>query len=96
MQQRYIENVLLKVPFNKIKTYLLLLFLAISFTNCTPKPTIQQEIINTDIINFWDAYDKVSTTKDTILQLKYINEFFINKASKGQKGMIKARNYEPK
>ena len=79
-----------------MKTYLLLLFLAISFTNCTPKPTIQQEIINTDIINFWDAYDKVSTTKDTILQRKYINEFFINKVSKGQKGMMKARNYKPK
>ena len=66
------------------------------FLSCTQQPKITQEIINSDVINFWNAYDKVSSTKDTILQLKYINEIFIDNASRGQKGMFEARNYTPK
>lgn len=64
--------------------------------NCKNKAEINQIIINTDIDNFWMAYDLVSSTKDSVLQLKYLNENFIDKASRGQKGMIAARNYRSK
>ena len=79
-----------------MKRYLFILFVFIGVISCNQKPKITQEIINSDVINFWDAFDKISTSKDTILQLKYINELFIDKASKGQKGMFEARNYTPK
>ena len=79
-----------------MKKILLLLIAIISFYNCKNEQKNTQEIINTDIINFWNAFDKVTTTKDTILQLEYVNKLFISKASKGQKGMMNARNYSPK
>ena len=79
-----------------MRAFLILLFASFLFINCNQKTKITQEIINTDIVNFWNAYDKVSSTKDTVLQIKYVNELFINKASEGQKGMITARNYSTK
>jgi hypothetical protein len=42
---------------------------------------------------FGKAYDKVQNTKDSIQQLKYLNELFINKGTPGLKGIMKARNY---
>jgi hypothetical protein len=79
-----------------MKHFLIIFLLTTILFSCTKKQKITQEIINSDVINFWDAFDKVSATKDTILQLKYINDFFIDKASRGQKGMFEARNYTPK
>ncbi len=53
-------------------------------------------IVSSDIDNFWVAYDKINATNDTILKQKYLEEHFIDKASIGQKKMIKLRNYSPK
>ncbi|PHR24536.1 MAG: hypothetical protein COA38_16410 [Fluviicola sp.] len=50
-------------------------------------------IVTSDIDNFWNAYDKITSTKDTIQQVKFLKELFLDKASEGQKGMITARNY---
>jgi len=60
------------------------------------KPSNAQEkanVITTDITNFWNAYDKISTTKDSALQYAYLNELFINKGTPGLKAIIQARNY---
>jgi hypothetical protein len=71
----------------------LLLFLIISIcTNAQNK----QAFIATDINNFWEAYDKINSTKDTTLQLGYINNLYINKASPGLKSMMEIRNYTAK
>ncbi|GGG99701.1 hypothetical protein GCM10011416_17630 [Polaribacter pacificus] len=61
--------------------------------NCQKKPAVNQVFVDEDITNFWIAFDQINKTKDTVLQLKYLNESFLSKASKGQKGMIEARNY---
>lgn len=66
------------------------------FLNCSEKQKTTQEIINSDVLNFWTAYDNITATKDTVLQLQHINNLFINNASRGQKGMFEARNYTPK
>lgn len=71
-----------------IATFLLLLF------SCKQQEKVN--IITTDIDNYWKAYDKIKTTNDTVLQKKYLEEFFINKASDGQKALFAVRRYTPK
>jgi len=73
---------------------LALLFLILIYVGC--KETKKETIVFTeDVTNYWNAYDKIITTKDSILQLKYLNEEFINKASVGQKTMFNVRNCTP-
>ena len=69
-------------------TFLLLLTLANVFGQIN-----KQNFITTDIDNFWTAYDKVITTKDSSLQYKYLNELFINKGTPGLKAIMEAREY---
>lgn len=52
-----------------------------------------QKIISDDIINFWKAYDKVIIEKDSVKQISLIKDLYINKATPGLNGIMKARNY---
>jgi hypothetical protein len=52
-------------------------------------------IINVDITNFWNAYDKISTTQDSVLQYKYLDSLYLKKGSAGLEGIRQARNYTP-
>ncbi|MGI9034516.1 MAG: Ig-like domain-containing protein [Pyrinomonadaceae bacterium] len=54
-----------------------------------------QNIVTTDIDNFWSAYDKIITTKDNAEQLEYLNKLFIEKGTLGLKGIMQAREYTP-
>ena len=55
-----------------------------------------QNFVTTDIDNFWAAYDKISSTKDSAAQYDYLNKLFLEKGSLGLKGIIEARNYTAK
>lgn len=72
-----------------------IVLVAIILLSCNQKPQINQVIVSSDIDNFWEAYDKITSTNDSILQLKYLNELFIEKASKGQKALFENRRYKP-
>jgi hypothetical protein len=77
---------------------LILVALLISFCSGT-KAYAQSsgpEIITSDIINFWAAYDKVAATKDSALQYTYINQLFIDKGTPGLKAMMQVREYTAK
>lgn len=78
-----------------MKKLIFFLFAAIILFNNCNKPQKEAEIITTDIDNYWIAYDTIRTTKDTTLQNKLLKEFFIDKASEGQKALFAARNYQP-
>ncbi|MEQ3498787.1 hypothetical protein ABMY20_03400 [Tenacibaculum sp. SSH1-16] len=52
-------------------------------------------IYTQDVDNYWKAYDKITSTKDSVLQSKYLKEEFLDKASIGQKTMFKVRNCTP-
>ena len=52
-----------------------------------------QNFITSDIDNFWNAYDKITATKDRAEQLEQINKLFIEKGSPGLKGIMQARDY---
>ena len=60
---------------------------------CSSSKNINQEIYADDIDHFWNAYDKIVSTNDTVLQLKYINELFIDKGSEGLKYIMLKKNY---
>lgn len=52
-----------------------------------------QKFVSTDIDNFWAAFDKVSTTKDTVLQRKYLKDLYLDKGTLGLQSLIQVRNY---
>jgi len=65
-----------------------LLFLLLSqFAFC------QIKIYTSDIDNYWQAYDSISTTHDFTQRLNLINKLYINKGTKGLKAFMKARRY---
>ncbi len=72
--------------------YALILVVCLNFVSCGNDRN-QQPIVSSDISNFWEAYDQVQTTQDTIEQQNYLQTLFLDKASPGQQRMIAARNY---
>ena len=68
----------------------LYLFISISLKSQT------ENIISSDIDNFWNAYDKIITSKDTILQSELINKLYIEKGTIGLKNIMIARRYNAK
>lgn len=53
----------------------------------------EQLIFTSDIQHFWEAYDKVTSTSDSSLKLKYLDSLFIQKGTDGLKAMRQVRNY---
>ncbi|WP_316821165.1 hypothetical protein [Pedobacter gandavensis] len=52
--------------------------------------------ITTDIDNFWLAYDKISSSKDSAAQYNYLNQFYLKKGTPGLKAIMEARDYTAK
>lgn len=50
-------------------------------------------IVTTDITNFWNAYDHIVNSNDSLERIKFINELYIDEGSDGLKAMISVRNY---
>lgn len=76
------------------KNFLLIICIGISLL--TNAQSLKQTFVSTDIDNFWVAYDKISSTKDSIKQYAYLKEFYLNKGSEGLKSIIEVRNYTDK
>ncbi len=55
-----------------------------------------QIMVATDIENFWMAYDKITTTDDSSLQYRYINELYLEKGSEGLNAIVQVKNYTAK
>ena len=54
------------------------------------------EFITTDIDNFWTAYDRIITTKDSATQYQYLNKLFLEKGTPGLKAIMEVRDYTAK
>jgi len=77
-----------------MKKIILILITIFALFGCDEKTDkSNQNIITSDIDNFWNAYDKIITTKDTIQQTEFLKNLFLDKASEGQQSMLRARNY---
>ena len=55
-----------------------------------------QKVFTSDVENFWVAYDKITQTKDSALQYKYLNDEYLSKGTEGLKLIREARNYSEK
>lgn len=56
----------------------------------------QPVIVSTDVDHFWQAYDKIRSTPDTVLQQQYLRELYFDKASPGLQALRQVRRYEAK
>ena len=80
-----------------IATLFLLIFNANSFSQqvFSELKTENQDIITTDIDNFWTAYDQIVATNDEPKQLELLNKLFIGKGSDGLRMIMESRRYTP-
>lgn len=74
---------------NTLKTLFLFSLLCI---NCGLKA---QHVLTTDIDHFWEAYEKITTTKDSTLQYDYLEQLYLSKETEGLQAIRQARNYTP-
>ncbi|MBI6120784.1 hypothetical protein [Salegentibacter maritimus] len=61
----------------------------------TFQSTNSQNIVKYDVANFWEAYDRIVTSNDSLDQLSIIQRDFIENGSPGLQAMIDARRYTP-
>ena len=65
-------------------------------TNALLAQKTKQAYVSTDIDNFWNAYDKIISTKDSVQQIALLQELYLDKGTEGLKGIIEVRNYSEK
>jgi hypothetical protein len=53
-------------------------------------------VYTADIDRFWQAYDSVATTSDTVKQADFIQRLYVDKATPGLNAFMKARDYNAK
>jgi len=59
-----------------------------------PTPEIKaQNVVTSDIDRFWEAYGKITATKDSTLQHKYLEDLYLSKGTEGLNAIRQARNY---
>ncbi len=69
----------------------ILCFNLLIMISCRLEKTADIDIITDDITNFWTAYDKMQTTQDSVLKMKYLKESFLDKGTDGLRGMMKVK-----
>lgn len=78
-----------KQTINKILT---IIILVVILTSCQRQKQ-SSNIVTTDIAIFWEAYDNITSTKDSVLQYKYLDSLYFQKGSAGLEGIKQAKNY---
>ena len=74
-----------------------LIFLIFIFTfNVGSAQTQSNNVITTDIENFWNAYDQIKSTKDSVKKYEIVNSVFISRGTPGLKALMTARSYTDK
>ncbi|WP_138434606.1 gliding motility protein GldB-related protein [Winogradskyella algicola] len=79
----------------KNETIIIIALLAF-FSACknSSKESVRSDnVVTTDVTNFWKAYDQIITTQDSVLQYKYLDSLYLDKGTAGLEGIIEARKY---
>lgn len=58
--------------------------------------TRNTDIVTDDIDHFWQAYDQIIITGDSVRQYAYLNTLFLQKGTPGLKAIMQARDYTAK
>ncbi|WP_435263794.1 Ig-like domain-containing protein [Tenacibaculum sp. nBUS_03] len=74
---------------------LFFLIIALGLVGCSFEKPKTINVITSDITNFWEAYDQIQNTTDSIQQMKYLKELFFDKGTVGLNAMMKAKNTNP-
>ena len=77
---------------------LILLFVGfLVFSGCRSREADRtaSSVVSDDLDRFWCAVDSIRTTSDSVRQLAYLREIFVDSASAGQQALFAARNYRP-
>lgn len=72
-----------------------ILIAAVIATSCETETSKSKKIITADIANFWEAYDNITSTQDSVLQYKYLDSLYFKRGTAGLEGIRQARNYTP-
>jgi uncharacterized protein YjaZ len=75
---------------------LFLIIISLSLSTFSFAQKFKQTFVTTDIDNFWVAYDKIISEKDSIKQYIFLKEIYLAKATDGLKSLIEVRNYTEK
>ncbi|NRB62007.1 MAG: hypothetical protein HRU40_03070 [Saprospiraceae bacterium] len=75
---------------NKLWTILTTTLILVS---CQTEKKNFKNIVTTDVTNFWEAYDKITSIQDSVLQYKYLDSLYFAKGTIGLQGIRQARNY---
>ena len=70
-----------------------LVFIAIACKNPEKENPQSNNVITSDVINFWNAYDHIVTTQDSVLQYNYLDSLYFKKGTVGLEGVRQVRNY---
>jgi len=68
----------------------------LSLTTASFAQKFKQVFVSTDITNFWTAYDRIITTKDSAKQYNLLKALYLEKGTIGLKSLIEVRNYSEK
>ena len=74
----------------------LIFVLAIQINQFSIGQTFQQKFVTDDVTNFWNAYQKIRSTKDSSQQYQFLRDYYINKGTEGLRRLIEVRNYTEK
>ena len=72
---------------------LILISTVVILVSCQTQKKQFENIVTTDITNFWEAYDIITSTQDSVLQYKYLDSLYFDKGTVGLEGIRQARNY---
>lgn len=75
-----------------MKNTLFIFLCLLTLTACESTDTAQN-VLTSDIANFWEAYDQIKTTSDPQLQKTYLRDLFLDKGTPGLEAIMKARRY---
>lgn len=64
-------------------------------TSCQTEEHKSENIVTTDIVNFWEAYDSITLTQDAVLQYKYLDSLYLRRGTEGLNAIRQVRNYTP-
>ena len=74
----------------------LVAFALTSITHISFGQTFQQKFVTDDLTNFWNAYQKITSTKDSSQQYQFLRDYYINKGTEGLKSLMEVRHYTEK
>jgi hypothetical protein len=79
----------------KMRKILILTITALAIISCQDEQKLNQNVVTSDITNFWNAFDKITLTQDSVLQYKYLDSLYFQKGTAGLEGIRQARRYTP-